>query len=522
MTGFESLLGVLLVAVMLAAVARRIGAPYPALLAIGGGVLAFIPGAPKFTIDPEVALALFVAPVLLDAAYDTSPRDLKDNWVAVGSLAVVSVVVTTLAVASVAHALLPAMPWAAAIALGAIVSPPDAAAATAVLRQLRPPHRIQMILEGESLLNDASALLIYRLAVGAVAMKALSVGTLVPTLGLVLVGSVVVGLVLAWAMLWLTRAICDVPTAIIIQFVGTFGVWIFADRLGLSSVLTMVTFAIAVARRAPASTPARMRVPSYAVWESAVFVLNVLAFVFIGLQIRPILESLEPDIRTRYLLVAGAVVVTVIVVRIVWVMTHNAAARWKIRRFGFHPPRPMSPPTVGSGLVISWAGMRGIVSLAAALALPSGADGGFPYRDLIVLTAFAVVVGTLVVQGLTLKPLIRALDLDEDDPVAREVEAARRRALEAAYATLAGETSPAARAVQQLLHVRLNRATAPSAGDGDPQSSHDELQLRALGAARRVIFTMRAGDDIGDEAFHRLEEEFDWIEMGVSRLPEKT
>jgi Na+/H+ antiporter len=515
MSGFASLLGVLLIAVLLAAVARRVGAPYPAFLALGGAVLAFVPGAPRFSIDPEVALALFVAPVLLDAAYDASPRELKDNWVAVGSLAVVSVVLTTLAVALVARALLPAMPWAAAIALGAIVSPPDAAAATAVLRQLRPPHRILKILEGESLLNDATALLIYRLAVGAVAVNAFSVGTLAPTLLLVVIGSIVVGPVLAWLFLWLTKNVCDVPTSIILQFISTFGVWILAERLGLSAVLTMVSYAIAVARRAPERVPARIRIPSYAVWESAVFVLNVLAFVFIGLQIRPILESLAPETRKRYLLVACAVVLTVIVVRIVWVMTHNTAYRWKIRRFGFHPPRPMSPPTVGSGLIISWSGMRGIVSLAAALALPAGgAEGGFPYRDLIVLTAFAVVLGTLVVQGLTLRPLIKALDLQDEDPVVREVEAARQRALEAAMTTLAGDTSPAAEAVRQEFDAHLNRAAAGPAAAGDPRSSHEEIHRRALDAARRVVFDMRARDDIGDDAFHRLEEEFDRIEMG--------
>src|SRR5262245_15981035 len=513
MSGFESLLGVLLVAVLLAAAARRIGAPYPAFLALGGAVLAFVPGAPKFSIDPAVALALFVAPVLLDAAYDASPRDLRDNWVAVGSLAVVSVILTTVAVAWVTRRLVPAMPWAAAIALGAIVSPPDAAAATAVLRQLRPPHRILAILEGESLLNDASALLIYRLAVGAVAMQAFSVTSLLPTLGLVLVGSVVVGLVLSWLMLWVTRAICDPPTAIIIQFVGTFGVWILADRLGLSAVLTMVTFAMAVARRAPASTPARIRVPSYAVWESAVFVLNVLAFVFIGLQIRPILSSLEPEVRTRYLWVAGAVVMTVILVRIAWVMFHNGLWLWRIRRVGYHPPRPMPPPTFGGGLVVAWAGMRGIVSLAAALALPDD----FPYRDLIVLTSFAVVVGTLVVQGLTLRPLLKALPLRQDDPVGREVEEARARALEAAYATLGGRTSPAAHAARHLFEARLSRSADREAGDDDHFSNQVETHLRALNAARRVTFAMRADDDIGDDAFHRLEEEFDWIEMSIGR-----
>jgi len=520
MTGFESLLSVLLVAVLLAAIARRVGAPYPAFLALGGAVLAFLPGAPKFSIDPGVALALFVAPVLLDAAYDASPRDLRDNWVAVASLAIVSVLLTTLAVAVVVRALVPAMPWAAAIALGAIVSPPDAAAATAVLRQLRPPHRILTVLEGESLLNDASALLIYRLAIGAVAMNTFSIGTLAPSLLFVIVGSIVLGPVLAWLFLWLTKNFRDVPTSIILQFISTFGVWILADRLGLSSVLTMVSYAIAIARRAPERTPARIRLPSYAVWDTAVFVLNVLAFVFIGLQIRPILTSLEPDTRMGYLFIAGVVLLTVIVVRIAWVMTHNTIARWKNRRFGFHPRRPMSPPTVGSGLIISWSGMRGVITLAAALALPDRVgEGAFPFRDLIVLTAFAVVIGTLVVQGLTLRPLIRALDLQDDDPVGREVGVARERALEAALAAFAGDMSPAAEAVRLEFEAHLSRS-APGAPAADSRgSAHGEIHRRAIAVARRAVLEMRAKDDIGGDAFHRLEQEFDWLEMGI-RAPE--
>jgi monovalent cation/hydrogen antiporter len=516
MTGFESLLSVLLVAVLLAAVARRVGAPYPAFLALGGVVLAFLPGAPRFSIDPSVALALFVAPVLLDAAYDASPRDLRDNWVAVASLAVVSVLLTTFAVAVVVRALVPRMPWAAAIALGAIVSPPDAAAATAVLRQLRPPHRILTILEGESLLNDASALLIFRLAVGAVALNTFSIGSVAPTLLLVVVGSIIAGPILARLTLWLTKGVRDAPTAIIIQFITAFGVWILADRLGLSSVLTMVSFAIAVARRAPERTPARLRVPSYAVWDTAVFMLNVLAFVFIGLQIRPILTSLEPETRLRYLAVAGVVLVTVIVVRMLWVMTHNTIARWKNRRFGFHPRRPMSPATVGSGVVIGWSGMRGVITLAAALALPGGAgEGGFPFRDLIVLTAFAVVIGTLVVQGLTLRPLLRALKLEDDDPVGREVDAARDRALEAALGTFAGDRSASAEAVRQEFEAHLKRPAEGAASSDSGGSDHGAIHRRALTAARRTVFDMRARGEIGDDAFHRLEEEFDLVEMGI-------
>src|SRR5712671_6586506 len=339
MSELEVLIGVVLAAIILAAAARRVGVPYPVFLALGGAVLAFVPGAPRFTVLPEVALALFVAPVLLDAAYDASPRDLRDNWAPVTGLVVCAVGFTTIGVALVARMLMPGLPWAPAIVLGAVVAPPDAAAATAVMRPLRLPHRILTILEGESLLNDASALLIYRLAVGAVAANGFSIGAVAPTFLLAVAGSVVAGPALGWLSLRLTSRVRDVPTAVILQFVTTFGVWILAERIGLSGVLTMVCYAMSVARTAPARTPARIRIPTYAVWETVVFVLNVLAFVFIGLQIRPILASLEPAARGRYFAVALAVLLTVIVVRIAWQMSFNAVVRWRDRRHGFHQDR---------------------------------------------------------------------------------------------------------------------------------------------------------------------------------------
>src|ERR1700676_58485 len=251
MRELEVLIGLVLAATILAAAARRVGAPYPVFLALGGAILAFVPGAPSFTVLPEVALALFVAPVLLDAAYDASPRDLKDNWAPVAGLVVFAVGFTTIAVAVVARALMPALPWAPAIALGAVVAPPDAAAATAVLRQLRPPQRTLTILEGESLLNDASALLIYRLAVGAVAAGGFSIGAVAPTFLLAVAGSLVAGPALAWLFVRLMERVQHVPTFIILSFLSTFGVWILADRIGLSGVLTMVCYAITAARSAP-------------------------------------------------------------------------------------------------------------------------------------------------------------------------------------------------------------------------------------------------------------------------------
>jgi Na+/H+ antiporter len=461
------------------------------------------------TVPPELALALFVAPILLDAAYDASPRDLKDNWAPLTGLVVFAVGLTTIAVAIVVRALIPAIPWAPAIALGAVVAPPDAAAATAVLRPLKPPHRILTILEGESLLNDASALLIYRLAVGAVAANSFSIGAVAPAFLFAVAGSLIVGPALGWLTLQWSNRVKDVPTAIILQFVSTFGVWIVADRIGLSGVLTMVCYAITVARTAPERTPARIRIPSYAVWETVIFMLNVLAFIFIGLQIRPILASLAPALLGRYVVVAGAVLLTVIVVRVAWHMSFNAIIRWRERRFGFHPPRPMLRPTVGSGLVISWAGMRGIVSLAAALALPAV----FPFRDLIVLTAFSVVLGTLVLQGLTLGPLLRVLSLRDDDPVGHEVGAARARALGAGLATVERDRSPIAEAVRQELIAHLGSHEGNHEGGAARHFAHSDLHRLALDAARQEIHSMRASDEIGDDAFHQMEEQLDWLEM---------
>ena len=513
MKELEVLLIMVVAAVVLAALARRVGAPYPVFLALGGALLALVPGAPAFTVPPELALALFIAPVLLDAAYDASPRDLKDNWAPLTGLVVFAVAFTTGAVAVVTRTLLPDMPWAPAIALGAMVAPPDAAAATSVLRPLRPPHRILTILEGESLLNDASALLIYRLAVGAVAASGFSMGAVAPTFMLSVAGSLVAGPALAWMFVGVIGRVQHVPTSIVLQFVSTFGVWILADRVGLSGVLTMVCYAMTAARFSPARTPARLRIPSYAVWETVVFVMNILAFIFIGLQIRPIFGSLEAARRGRYLALAAAVLFTVIIVRIAWHMSFNAVIRWRHRRHGFHPPRPMLRPTVGTGLLISWAGMRGIVSLAAALALPPG----FPYRDLIVLTAFSVVLGTLVIQGLTLKPLLRFLNLHDDDPIGRELSAARARALSAGLATIEHGRSPVADATREAFTMRL----APGRLDGGSRrSATAEIPVAALDAARQSVLAMRASDEIGDDAFHMIEEDLDWLEMAVGRKPE--
>jgi len=433
---FEMILALLLGAALLAMLARSIGVPYPTLLALGGVALAFIPGLPSLDLPPDLILALFVAPVLLDAAHDTSLRDLKRNWRPVLSLVVVAVGLTTVAVAATARFFLPEIPWAAAIALGALLAPPDAVAALAVMRQVEPPHRIRTVLEGESLLNDASSLLIYRLAVGAISAGGFSMGEAVPAFLLVAFGSVVAGWVLAWLTSGLIRRVADAPTATILQFVTTFGVWLVAERLHLSGVVTVVTFGLTAARSSTLSMPAAVRVSSFSTWETATFVLNVLAFTLVGLQLRPLLPALEQGQHIDWLGFALAILAVVVAVRLAWVLLYGILHRDDPSMADAMTRRA----SMKAALVVGWSGMRGIVTLAAALALPQE----FPHRGFILLTAFVVVLGTLVIQGLTLKPLLSWLKFGRDSTVQVEVALARSKALEAVSIALEGEDGQAA------------------------------------------------------------------------------
>jgi CPA1 family monovalent cation:H+ antiporter len=505
---FEIVIALLLGGVILAALARRISTPYPALVAIAGAALALFPRVPSIVLDPELALALFVAPVLLDAAFDASQRDLLKNWRAVAGLALGAVVLTVLIVAVVAHALVPGLPWAAAIALGAIVAPPDAAAATAVLKQLRPPNRLLVILEGESLFNDASALLIYRFAIGATATGFVSGWTFTGTLIGVSVGSVVLGLVLSRVLMLITPRIQDIATAVIVQFCGTFAVWLLAERLHLSGILTMVVFAMAVSRVSAQATPARVRVPSYAVWEVAVFVLNVLAFILVGLQLRQIVVRAT---WTQYVGVAAAVCVAVILARLLWVSGAAALSRWRCRprKDDREAPADVVALSGRAAYVVGWCGMRGTVTLAAALALPVH----FPYRDLIFFTSFAVVLVTLVVQGMTLRPLLLWLDVRDDGTVEREVQLARvealQAALDAARACGGGETAELLRS-RYALRLRRARETGP-VSDSDAYDA--EVVRAATAAERRRLIELRDDGTIGDAAFQQVEQELDLREL---------
>jgi Na+/H+ antiporter len=503
---FEWTLILLFVAVVLTAFSRRIGVPYPSMLALAGAAIAFLPNSPEITIDPELALALFVAPILTDSGFDTSPRDLKRNLAPLLGLVLVVVALTVAAVAFLGWQY-GGLPLAAAIALGAIVAPPDAVAAAAVLGPLKLPRRIMQILLGESLFNDAPALLIYRFAVAA-AVGSLTFANAAPMIALAAIGSVVVGYAFARLYSFATRRVTDAASFTVLTFVGTFGVWIVAEMLGLSAIITVVVYAITLSTLIANNSP-RLRVSTYSVWESVIFVLNVLAFLLMGLQVRPILDRLEGDTLQQALWFGLAVLAVVIVVRFAWVMAYVGVARFLQSRPNARIPEDALMPTWQGGVLIGWCGMRGLVTLATAFALPQA----FPGRDLIVLTAFIVVIGTLVVQGLTLKPLLGVLRFEAENVVEIEVARGRTAMLQAAVGQLEGNATHEA----ALLRKSYDAALAVAASE-TPQGATalEKLKLDLIPAQRTALATLRERGEIGEEAYHRLEEELDWAELAAA------
>jgi monovalent cation/hydrogen antiporter len=354
-----------------------------------------------------------------------------------------------------------------------------------------------------------------------------------PTLLVVTVGSVVLGLVLSRLSLAVNEHISDVATAVVFQFCGAFGAWLLAEQLHLSGIITLVVFAMSASRRAAEIMPARIRIPAWAVWEVAVFVLNVLAFVLVGFQLKSITARTTGETGAQYAAVAAAVCAAVILARIAWVTGAAAFSRWRCRPHPDGTPGPHDAValTAGGAAVVGWCGMRGTVTLAAALALPTGGVGGvggiggapFPYRDLILVTSFGVVLGTLVLQGLTLRPLLLRLRLKDDGMVDREVRFARvetlRAAKEAAAAGSLAETAETAELVRHRYDLQLRRAeqelAAPEevAADTDGQEADAVVVHAATAAARHRLVALRADGTIGDAAFQRVEEELDWADL---------
>ena len=507
MSFFESLVALLLAAIVLLQVARRLSVPYPAMLALAGVGLGLIPGSPRITLDPHTALALFIAPALVDAAFDFPAATARRMWRPLVALAVVAVLLSTAAVAWLGVAVA-GLPLYAAIALGAIVAPPDAAAASATLGSVDMPRRSIAVLKGESLLNDASALLLFGAATAVQSNGGID-GGIALQLGLAVPGGVLMGLALAWAMKRVQRFVTGTLGGNLLEFVTTFAAWILAERLGLSAVLCLVTFAMAIARSAGLQTPPRMRVHSFAVWSSVVFLLNVVAFLLMGLQARIIVSAMEPERLWQAARFAGLVVVCIVVVRMGWVLAYNRLAR--------HLPLlrgDQKPATLRQGVLVGWAGMRGLLTLATAFALPRD----FPQRDLIVLTAFAAVLATLVIQGLTLAPLVRLLGLG-DTKRDRALDEARVALADSALATLAGAQGPAAE--HWRYGYETTRAAAMGERGGDALEEKRRVGRKALYRERKRLEELRAEQRIDSDEYLALQEQLDFQELALSSEDER-
>jgi NhaP-type Na+/H+ or K+/H+ antiporter len=504
---FEITLILLTIAVVFLQIARRLRVPYPSLLALAGGCVALLPFAPHMGIQPQLALALFVAPAVLDSAFDMPPREMLRIWVPLVSLAVVLVVLTTAAVAWAGVAL-GGLPIAAAIALGAIVAPPDAAAASAVLQEFSLPRRTLAVLQGESLLNDAVALLLFGLAVTAAVAPDGAWRSLAPRLLIAVPGGAVLGVLAAQLGMRIFTKLAGTLSLVIVQFLVAYGTWILAERLKLSPIVAEVALAAVIARYMPSRTSARDRVNSYAVWATVVFVLNVLAFLLMGLQARDILNQLQSDALTHALGFAGVVLGIVMGVRLAYVMTYG----FVLRTFPHFFERILGSrvPSAAIGVLTSWCGMRGLVTLATALALPQE----FPSRDVIVLSAFIVVLGTLILQGFTIRPLIALLRIAPDNSLDEDVGQTRNAMLDAALKELAeipGEGAAALRAEYGAVRAR-------NVGRAQPDTEYDKMRRRAIAAERQLLADWRRRGRIQDDAYHLLESELDRAELHVAPM----
>jgi CPA1 family monovalent cation:H+ antiporter len=507
MSFFESLLVLLFAAILLLQVSRRLSIPYPAMLAAAGVILALTPGTPEIRLDPQMALALFIAPVLVDAAYDFPIGTVWRLWQPLFALAVVAVLLTAGAVTWLGMAIA-GLPFYAALALGAAVAPPDAAAATAVLGSVSMPRRSVAVLKGESLLNDATALLLFGLALSLQQNGGID-GAIGLRLGIAAPGAILFGFLLARLFQPVARFVSGTLGGNLLEFVTTFGAWILAERLGLSPVLALVAFAMTIARSAGPVRPPRTRVHSFAVWDSVVFLLNVLAFLLMGLQARTIVEAMAPARLEEALGFAGLVISAVILVRLGWVLTYNRIAAHSPALRGDYPV-----VSLRQGLLVGWCGMRGLVTLATSFALPAG----FPQRDLIVLAAFGVVLATLVVQGLTLTPLVRWLKLDGDDGLGPELCRARAELAQVALDAIGDAEGEAAD--YWRYGFALARDTAQGRR-GDVHETKRRLGALAIHAQRKRLEALRNRGAVGADAYLVLQEELDFRELSIATEDER-
>lgn len=502
MTFFETLVALLAVAILLLQVTRRMHLPYPGILAAAGVAVAMLPGAPSIPIDPPTALALFIAPVLVDSAYDFPLAAARRMLLPLFFYAVMAVLVTTGVVVSIST-LTVGLPIAAAITLGAIVAPPDAAAATAVLSNLPVARRVDALLKGESLFNDATALLLFSAALTVQARGGFDTGTVLQ-LASAAPGGIVFGIAFGFLVSRLRPVTENTVGGTLLQFVYAFATWLIAERLHLSAVLATVASAMTIATLASVGDSPRMRVHSFAVWTTVVFLLNVVAFLLMGLQARRIVEAMSAAELQRAIGFAAIVVAGVIAARLVIAFLFHAIVVHRHRRG--HDLAPFAP---GETLLVGWAGMRGLLTLATAFALPEN----FPERDLVVLTAFAVVLATLVIQGATLAPMIRYFKLGRGAEARQELEAARRSLAEAALCRLDKEEGAEAEAIRQAYRALRDGSDPVQLSPLDRRRS---LSVAAVLAQRQRLEELRDADQIGPGQYLELQEDLDWKQLAAA------
>ena len=498
------LVGLLAAAAALLALAELIRIPYPIPLVLGGLVLGFVPGMPRIELPPDIVLVAVLPPLLYGAAFFSPLRELRTNAKPIGLLAIGLVLTTTVAVAAVAHAAIPGLDWPTAFVLGAIVSPTDPTAATAIAQRLGLSRRLVALVEGESLVNDGTALVAYRFAVAAVVTGSFSLAAASGRFVLNIVGGILVGLAVGFVIREVRRRLDNPPVEITISILSGYFAYLPAEAVGVSGVLAAVTVGIFMGWHTPELTTARTRLQGVAVWEILFFLLNAFLFTIVGLQLPVILDGLSGYSTATLIWYAVLITATVVAARFAWIFA-TSRVQWQSR------------------VVLAWSGMRGAVSLAAALALPLTTDAGssFPNRELIVFLTFSVILGTLVVQGLTLPKLIDAVDLEDDSRLEeKEDTKARIYAAEAALARLeelADEEwvrEDTADRLRRLYDFRRNRFKARFDGDDDgaieQRSTDYQRLLRELIEAERVaVRALRRDRRISDDVMRRVERDLD-------------
>jgi len=520
----------LLFIVVFGLIARRLGTPYPIVMVIGGLILGFVPGIPNIGLNPDLVFLVVLPPLLYAAAWTTSWRDFRYNLVSIFLLAFGLVGFTVIAVALVAPRVFAGFDWRLGFVLGAVVAPTDAIAATSIARRVGLPRRIVDILEGESLINDATGLLALQFATAIVVHKQVpTVSTGILTLAWLTAGGIALGLLVGFVAYYIERRIDDGPIEITLSILIPYAAYLAAEQVHASGVLAVVACGLFLSRRSANFFSPSVRLQAWSVWESLNYVLNGLVFVLIGLQLPEIRASIR-GYSLSTLVVDGAVFsVLLILLRLLWVFP-GAGVAWLVRTRLLHQrerrPRPRQT------FILGWTGMRGVVSLAAALALPALlADGSpFPQRDLIIFLTFCVICVTLVLQGVTLPPLIRAFGLAGAAGPNCEEQEARRIMIDAAVSHLTDakekDSEEAAALYEDLTrhyHQRLASLEHGEVNQGQitDHDRHLELSLEALRVERETAVRLRDEGRINDDVLRLIERELDLSESRIATVREK-